>query len=245
MKGALGYKVRTIVCASCGVEKTGHLRPKQQHCSLDCYRKGPRPSRRTGVEITCEWCGGERYVPRSQEDQRFCSRVCTDAWQGRDRVWFECKTCGGDFPRSPSSERHDNPTYCTLDCRDADPDRRAQLIAMNVAQQRRTAPTRPERIGCGILDELGVVYEPQAVFYGKFCVDACVPAALVVVQFDGDYWHGRKGAGDPRVAKRVELDRSQDAYMRACGWDVLRLWESDLIRHRDDCLRIVRARLAQ
>lgn len=110
---------------------------------------------------------------------------------------------------------------------------------MNSAQQS-ISPTKPERIGYGLLDRLGVKYTPQAIFKGKFCVDAIVPSSRLVVQFDGDYWHGRKGTEEARIAKRMNLDRSQDAYIRACGWRVLRLWESDLHRHPQACLRRLR-----
>jgi very-short-patch-repair endonuclease len=91
--------------------------------------------------------------------------------------------------------------------------------------------TTPEKIGYALLDALGADYLPQYLIAGKFCVDAFVPSRGVVVQFDGDYWHGnpaRFPTLDARQRKRVRLDRSQDAYMAKCGYHVIRLWESDL-----------------
>lgn len=97
-------------------------------------------------------------------------------------------------------------------------------------QLRRT--TKTERMGYALLDELEVPYTRQPNFAGKFIPDAAIPGARLIVQFDGDYWHDRSGTStEPRVLRRVALDRSQDAYVRACGWEVVRLWESDL---RDD-----------
>ena len=56
-----------------------------------------------------------------------------------------------------------------------------------------------------------------------------IPSARLVVQFDGDHWHDRNGtSNEARIRRRVALDRSQDRYVRACGWEVVRLWESDL-----------------
>lgn len=107
---------------------------------------------------------------------------------------------------------------------------------MNEGQQARKM-TGAERAGYALLDRLGVDYERQASFRGKFTPDAMIPDAKVVVQFDGDYWHDRAGTStEPRIVKRVNLDRSQDAYARACGWQVVRLWESDLKRDPDGCL---------
>lgn len=113
---------------------------------------------------------------------------------------------------------------------------------MNQAQQDRRR-TQPELIGYALLEELGVSFEPQFMVDGKFCVDAYLPDAKIAVQFDGDYWHGhpsRFTSLDARQQKRVNLDRSQDAYMHKHGLKVLRFWESDLKRD----LPAVRARLS-
>lgn len=102
------------------------------------------------------------------------------------------------------------------------------LLKMNTAQQLGKV-TKLERAGYEMLDRCGVKYEPQRVFAGKFTPDAVIPSARLVVQFDGDYWHDKSGKNtEPRIAKRVNADRSQDAYIRACGWEVVRFWESDL-----------------
>ena len=93
-----------------------------------------------------------------------------------------------------------------------------------------------------LLDEMGVSHLRQHLIGGKFCVDAFVPAAATVVQMDGDYWHGnprRYPNPDSRQRKRMSQDRSQDAYMAACGYTVVRIWESEL---RDDS-EAVRRRL--
>ncbi|MDR6330650.1 DUF559 domain-containing protein [Deinococcus soli (ex Cha et al. 2016)] len=91
--------------------------------------------------------------------------------------------------------------------------------------------TEPERIGYGILKRLGLPYRAQHLVARKFCVDAYLPEQKVVVQFDGDYWHGhpaKYAALDARQARRVNHDRSQDAYMAKLGYRVIRIWESDL-----------------
>lgn len=114
---------------------------------------------------------------------------------------------------------------------------------MNAIQQRGRR-TKPEVVGYGILDALALSYEPQYVIGGKFCVDAFIPNAGVVVQFDGDYWHGhsqRFPNPDSRQRKRMRLDKSQDQYMKACGYSVVRIWESDLMKNPE----AVTARLRQ
>lgn len=87
-----------------------------------------------------------------------------------------------------------------------------------------------------MLDEHGIEYEPQRIFANKFTPDAVIPKARLVVQFDGDYWHDKSGkSAEPRIIKRAKNDMSQDAYIRACGWEVIRFWESDIKENPDQC----------
>ena len=115
------------------------------------------------------------------------------------------------------------------------------LLAMNIAQQSRK-PTRLEVAGYAILDSTQLAYERQKPFAGKFTPDATVEDARLVVQFDGDYWHDKRGIStEARILRRVALDRSQDAYIRACGWEVVRVWESEVRADPQACTeRIIR-----
>lgn len=234
MKGTLGYKIRTIACVSCGKIVTAHMKPNQRYCSLDCYRQSNRPQRKTGAEFACAICGVSVYIPAARfgQDHYFCSRDHANEWQGRNKTTHTCKMCEKTFRWSPSREKAYNITYCSIPCRDADPERRTMLIGMNATQQR-LHPNHVERAGYAILDGLGLAYERQHLIGGKFCVDAFVPTLGLVIQFDGDYWHGNPTAfpdPDRRQRKRMQLDQSQDAYMAACGYRVVRIWASDIQR---------------
>jgi very-short-patch-repair endonuclease len=247
-KGDEGYKLRTITCVSCGETVTRRMRPKQKYCSLPCYRTSARPQRKTGVVRACKQCGAEFYAAANRIAKgggRFCSLACHNVHQGRNKTEHECKVCDKTFRWSPSRTAGGayNITYCSLGCRDEDPDYRARLIAVQ-ASWRRGRTTSAEVAGYAILDSLGIEYEPQATFAGKFTPDATIPSAQLVVQFDGDYWHDRKGTStEKRIRRRVALDRSQDAYIRACGWQVVRLWDSDLKSDPEGCAEKIRQHL--
>lgn len=246
-KGSAGNKIRIIVCAGCGQTVTRRLRPGTRYCGLPCYRASSHPQRRTGEHRSCEVCGTGFYVTASRpvHQGRFCSKTCHDVYQGRNKTKHTCQTCGDLFRWSPSRTASGayRVTYCSLPCRDADPARTERLLAMNEAlQQRRT--TKPEAAGYALLDKLGVSYQRQTIFQGKFTPDALIPNARLVVQFDGDYWHDRAGAStEPRIRRRVALDLSQDAYIRACGWRVVRLWATDLAADPDGCAAVIRQHL--
>lgn len=185
--------------------------------------------------------GGEHY---------FCCLAHQIEWQGRKKTEHTCTICSKVFRWSPSRKQAYNIKYCSLTCRDADPDRHTQLVQMN-ADQQRGHRTRIESIGYELLDKLGLTYLPQHVIGGKFCVDAFIPSHSMIVQFDGDYWHGNPELfpkPDARQRKRMQLDVSQDAYMRACGYTVTRLWGNELEHHSDRVLEhlqlLIRNRLS-
>jgi very-short-patch-repair endonuclease len=213
----------------------------KRYCSLACAGLGHR----SGGEVSCESCGKNFYVEAHRlSHARFCSVACHDVWQGRAKTRHVCKVCDEEFRLSPCFVTYRTPMYCSADCRNADPEHKARLLAMNTLQQAERI-TRAEAAGYALLDLLEVDYRPQQIFKDKFTPDATVEVARLVVQFDGDYWHDRKGTSmEARIRRRVALDRSQDAYIRACGWRVLRLWESDLHGDPEGCTERIAAALA-
>jgi len=208
------------------------------YCSLECYRTGERPQRKTGKTGACLVCATTFYAPAGRPDARFCTLACANIFQGRNKVTLECKA----YKLSPSTAAIGNRKYCSTPCRDADPAVTAQLLTMNIRQMQ-MCPNNFERACYAILDGMGLAYEKQHLIGSKFCVDAFVPTAGLIIQFDGDYWHGnpiRFPEPNVRQRRRMMLDKSQDAYMAACGHRVLRLWESDIKRAPREVPRRVR-----
>lgn len=240
---ATANKLRTMTCVACGTTVTERMPAGRKYCSLECYRHhGRRPTRRTGAERRCAICDTPVYLNSKRIEITttfFCGPEHANEWQGRNKTTHSCKTCGNAFRKSPAFSVHGNPTYCSMACRDADPDRRTKLIDMNLKQAIQNEPNSLEKAGYVMLDDIGVRHERQHLIGGKFCVDAFIPEVALVVQFDGDYWHGHPANfpnPDARQIRRMSLDRSQDAYMAACGFEVLRLWESD-IKQRPEHVR--------
>jgi very-short-patch-repair endonuclease len=237
------YKVRTITCQKCGKVSTKRRPDGQKFCSLECYRSAPKPARKTGRERKCGTCGKAIWVtPAAEKPVNYCSVSCFNEAQSR-KIEYVCKTCGSLFGLSPSLAAADgrNPTYCSIECRTACPEwKRNAVIAGNLAQQNAKEPTSLERAGCALLDALGVEYKTQVLICDKFTVDVFVPSRNLVIQWDGDYWHGYGGAKDERQKKRVRLDMSQDAYMRKAGFTVLRFWEHEVKKEGDSVSESIR-----
>lgn len=234
-----------FTCEVCGTEAHGFRNRNKRWCSRECAAS----ARKTGATLTCGQCGDAFYAPKGRAllpVTRFCSMDCLNAWQGRNKTEHVCLICGKAFRWSPSRSAGGkyNITYCSLACRDADPQRRALLMELQGRIQRGRT-TSIERIGYRLLDELGVTYLAQVPFMGTFVPDATLPLDLLVVQFDGDYWHDRKGTStEARIRRRVATDRAQDAYIAACGWRVVRLWGTDLERDPEGCIEKIRQHLS-
>lgn len=61
--------------------------------------------------------------------------------------------------------------------------------------------------------------------FNKFLVDILIPDKKIIIQWDGVYWHSKP--------KRVLLDKSQDAYLKKCGYKVLRITDVEMKNNKD------------
>ena len=240
----IGSRLPDGICDICGLSfpRRGPT-AKRRSCSEECSRK----LRNNGVTIDCEECGKSVYKSAALlgHEHHFCGLECANIFQGRNKIERTCKMCGKVFRWSPSraAQKNAKMTYCSTACKQSDPITKQQLIRMNQMQQEGKR-TSIEVIGYALLDSLGVSYLPQHLIGEKFCVDAFVPSAKTVIQFDGDYWHCNPlkfTEPDARQKKRLRLDNSQDKYMIACGYAVVRIWETDMHKNLSE----VKARLQQ
>lgn len=96
------------------------------------------------------------------------------------------------------------------------------------ARIQRENPSGLERKLWDILDSLDVDYETQFIVKPKFIVD--VKIDNLIIQADGDYWHGhpRMEPLTKRQKTQQKRDRAQDKYLTTCGYAVERIWESDM-----------------
>lgn len=230
------FKIKKFICKGCGNLVKKRCRQGSGYCSLECYRLSPsRPSRLNGTTVICSNCGKSIYKQKCHlaYKDHFCDRLCFLEWWGSGKTKHICQICGKEFRWSPSrSKGKYKIKYCSIKCRDSDPSKVLQLIKMNVRQQTMKV-SKLETFGYQILDNLGISYLKQHLIGGKFCVDAFIPEVGLVIQFDGDYWHGNPNSFpelNKRQLRRKKLDLSQDSYMRACGFEVIRLWESTVYK---------------
>lgn len=218
------YKIRTIICQGCNKEITKRMPPNRKYCSVACYRKSKHPQSKTGKIITCEWCGKKVYKCKSflkNRKHHFCSKKCANNWQGRNKLIFTCKICEKKFKWSKSRITQVNPTYCSWKCRLADKeDLKEKGIKANLIQQKKKGLNKLELKGRKILQDLGIKFNEQVLMFNKFLVDVLIKDKLIIIQWDGTYWHTKP--------KRKALDKSQDAYLKKCGYTVIRITDTQI-----------------
>lgn len=94
-----------------------------------------------------------------------------------------------------------------------------QAGLLGTAAARLAKPTMIERIVASLLDALRVSYL-QEHRIGRYIVDFFVPAKRLIIECDGEYWHGK-----PEVKAR---DAVRDRILREQGYTIVRLAESDI-----------------
>ncbi len=69
----------------------------------------------------------------------------------------------------------------------------------------------------------------------------------VAIFCDGDFWHGKTYKKDrtrykefwkDKIRLNMERDQRVDEILRKEGWTVLRLWKSDILKHKEECVKL-------
>ena len=191
---------------------------RAKYCSRECGEIG----RRNGRVIKCNLCRKEVYKPKGQlKKQNFCSTVCANKYQGRNKIDFICKICGEKFRWSKSRVLQGNPTYCSVKCLNKDTEHFIKCgTASTLKQQKKRGLNKLELAGRMILEDIGVKFNEQVLMFGKFLVDILLKDKKIIIQWDGEYWHNKP--------KRKKLDESQDAYLTKCGYKILRITDKQI-----------------
>ncbi len=95
-----------------------------------------------------------------------------------------------------------------------------EAVASGIAAKQKSSGTNIEIIVEAFLRALEVEYEAQK-HIGWWIVDFYVPGKNLIIECDGDYWHGK-----PEVQAR---DVRKDAYFARKGYQVLRLLGSQIM----------------
>lgn len=78
------------------------------------------------------------------------------------------------------------------------------------------------------------------------CPDIALPRKKIAIFIDGDFWHGRnfekektrlpKKYWRSKIESNILRDRKNRVKLKAMGWKILRVWETDLIKIPEEAL---------
>lgn len=237
------YKERTITCKNCGKVVTKRTKKDTKYCSHKCYATMKKPERKKGEIKKCGSCNKEIYITKSASRKiNFCSVKCFNNFQSK-KIEHKCIICGKKFYWSPGREKNLNRPikYCSIQCRNkCEKWKEGSAIKGNLIQNKKKGLNKLEIEGSKILNDLGIKHETQSLICNKFCVDVLIPDKKIVIQWDGDYWHGYNEIKSERQKKRVQLDRSQDEYMKKAGYKVIRFWEHELKKEKEKVIEYIK-----
>ena len=96
--------------------------------------------------------------------------------------------------------------------------------------------TWPEKEFQKMLKELKVKFETQKIV-GTKIFDFYIPHLNLLVEVDGNYWHGDKEKYpilNNTQKRAIKNDIYKDSLARGLGYSIERVWESDLKENRDN-----------
>jgi len=76
---------------------------------------------------------------------------------------------------------------------------------------------------------------------GKFVCDFAIPSIKLIVECDGDYWHGNPLIYNKNNLNKIQIgkiqrDKFKDKYLKRKGWKVIRFYESDIKNKLINCV---------
>lgn len=154
-----------------------------------------------------------------------------------------CGVCGKPFIWYPCYYGRRG-KFCSRECYANDPGRasrqRQRALEMIASDRFRTERTKPEKLMAEILDFHEVEYEPQFVL-GPFCYDFYWPEMGLMLEVDGEYWHGYNVPEQhlrPWHARNAIRDKAKDNYAKKCGLEVWRIPSKVLMSNRVNLMEV-------
>ncbi len=99
--------------------------------------------------------------------------------------------------------------------------------------------------------------------------DLVISRYMIAIFVDGEFWHGKAfNEGEyeghkyrclkeqlehgnnsefwmDKIQKNMERDRQVEAKLTKLGWTVLRFWSKDVLKHPDECLKVVKDTISE
>lgn len=214
-------------CKNCGKEFSYYkssTKNRGKFCSRRC--KADYSKKTSGAIRVCPICKKEFYAKGNPKTKICCSKEC-GAKQRKTGKTIKCLLCGRETYKTKFELNRAENSFCSQLCANRyqqqtkDKDKmRANGTKSIISQLEKRGQNKLEIKGSEILKDLGVKFSEQVPMFDKFVVDVLLDEKPIVIQWDGEYWHNQK--------KNKQRDISQDAYLKKCGYQVLRYTDKQI-----------------
>jgi very-short-patch-repair endonuclease len=144
-----------------------------------------------------------------------------------------CKNCNTEFSIRKSRFKKGQVKYCSIKCRNSSEEWISSNILKNYNQLHKIGLNKLELAGRDLLNKIGIDFVEQKLLGDKFVVDVFIPHKNLIIQWDGDYWHGhpknqKNGIPNKLQLKNIKKDKRVNAELNKMGYNVLRFWQDDV-----------------
>ena len=232
-------------CEWCNKEfENASRRGPKRFCSIKCRNFHNSNQKKKLPQITkfCLNCGKLFTIPLWFSQQNFCSLSCSHKGQYNGRTVWTLEQ--ENFLTKNFSEK--GPQWCSeyLPHSYSSITNKAYRLNLKMKPGLKFKMLTEKISGLQqefyqALEQAKIPFEKEFFIKPKFIVDAAIPAANLILQIDGCYWHGhncRFKTLTERQTAQKKRDAAQDKYLIACGWTILRFWECKFRKNPSACL---------
>lgn len=209
----------------------------KKFCSRKCYdTKRPDMVKHHIINKKCEYCKNDFETNR--KSAKYCSESCYQMNRYNSNVITKCNQCTSEFVVRKSRFKKGLVKYCSLKCRNTSEEWIKSNRIKNLNQLNKVGLNKLELAGRKLLQEIGIDFLEQELICDKYVVDVLIPSKNIVIQWDGDYWHGHPKNlknGNPNQLQKtnIEKDIRINKNLSNNGYTVLRFWQYDVDNNSD------------
>jgi len=231
------------------------------------YNDNP-PIKKTKKTYSCFNCDKEFSKLESQmKDKKniFCSKSCrhehdSKSFKGSNNPNFQekgkiikCLNCNKDV--IIYGKRKETFRYCSIECRNKHwskvvyrteaKQKQLKKNGVNSMRKQKNKMTKPEQIVFDFLNNKNINFISQYSMYNKFIVDFYIPLSNIIIEVQGDYWHGNplkyanNKLSDMQI-KQKQKDTLKYNYLTEQGFEVHMIWEDDIYKKLDETMSFIK-----
>lgn len=239
-----------LVCVGCSVsfKIRPYLKRKTNYCSVDCYYR----STKTRIIKICPECGKifEALICKTNRGQVIhCSQDCYDRSLVSHRKIQTCNQCGKIFTRALSLSIKYPKAFCSKKCCDDSVRVYVSITCVNCQKIIKIpqstinrgkgrfcswycythfkGETSIEKLVRIQLQKTKIPFE-QEVKIGKYHADFLITSSKMVIECDGDYWHG--------LPQAIKKDATRSMFLKQKGYKVVHFSETEIKRTKGKCI---------